>query len=255
MVPPMNKYTIKDVFNKYFYVTPATSAPLREIAYRIRYQVYCQEFHYEREEDCLGQMEQDDYDAQSQHCLLMHRPSSAPVGCLRLIGPRKDAPHAPLPFQRYCKNSSNYNLFDLSALPPGGFGEVSRLAVLASFRRRQGDEKKPVAFPEEEGIDGSAGGRHSFPFIPVSLFLAGLSIFLTSNLHYAFAMMEPRLARLLKRFGIIFIQVGDVVDYHGFRGPFVYSREGALANLTPEVYELWQLINQQLAENPINLRR
>lgn len=243
----MNKYTITDSFNKYFYVIPANSAPLREIVYRIRYQVYCREFHYEREEDCPGQMEQDDYDAQAQHCLLVHRPSNAPVGCLRLIGPQKDDPSTPLPFQRYCKNSLSYDSFDLGALPQDSFGEVSRLAVLAAFRRRQTDEKKPITLPGED-IHSAVDGRHSFPFIPVSLFLAGLSLFLTSNLHCAFAMMEPRLARLLKRFGIIFIQIGDVVDYHGFRGPFMYPREGALANLTPEVQALLQLIDQQLTE-------
>ena len=269
----MNDGLIADAFDKYFYVTRATTPETRELAFRIRYQVYCQEFHFEREEDCPGQMERDIYDDRSEHCLLIHKPTSTPMGCVRLILPDRGC-RASMPFERFCASQFSFapipapsspvllplsekvarrtiipslrrvHGMSLYTLPRDSFCEVSRLAVLSTFRRRESDEKKPISFPETT----SAGGdRSSFPLIPLSLFLASLSRFLNSAHEYAFAMMEPRLARLLKRFGLIFTMVGNVVDYHGQRGPFVYTRRRAVNNLDPQIYALLQLIDSQLA--------
>lgn len=262
--------SIVDSFDKYFYLTRATTAETRELVFRIRYHVYCREFQFEREEDCPGQMERDAYDAQSEHCLLVHKPTMTPMGCVRLILPDLDG-QASMPFERFCRSQFSLSpsrfppppdfrpLSDkvarrsiipslrrvhgisLSTLPRHSFCEVSRLAVLSSFRRRKSDEKKPISFPDP--YDDS---RSSFPLIPLSLFLASLSRFLNSELGYAFAMMEPRLARLLKRFGLIFTMVGDVVDYHGQRGPFIYTRRRAFDNLDPQVRALLELIDHQL---------
>lgn len=43
---------------------------------------------------------------------------------------------------------------------------------------------------------------------------------LNQGLKGAFAMMEPRLARRLRRLDILFEQVGETVEHHGLRGPF-----------------------------------
>jgi N-acyl amino acid synthase of PEP-CTERM/exosortase system len=69
---------------------------------------------------------------------------------------------------------------------------------------------------------------------------------LNSGLDYGFAMMEPRLTRMLRRFGIYFKQIGNVVDYHGFRGPFLIERKDILPNLSSDVFELFKTIDRQL---------
>ncbi len=236
-----------DTFRKYFYVTPADTPVLQAQAYRIRYRVYCQEFGYEQEEDCPGGMERDDYDARSRHGLLYHRVSGRPAGCVRLILPDSDDPAAPLPFERFCGDALDRSLIDPRELPPGSYGEFSRLAALAEFRCRKEDEHQPLNLNDFEHIDAS--GRDSFPLVPLGLFLLALALFLKSNLQIVFAMMEPRLVRLLRRYGILFKQVGEVMDYHGPRGPFMMRRETLLPNLTPEAYDLITLIDRQLSKN------
>lgn len=240
----MDKHVAVETFLKYFTIVPANTPDLRNIVYHIRYQVYCQEFHYEREEDCPNRMENDCYDVHSTHGLLMHKPSGGAVGCVRLIGRDPNNPDLPLPFECFCQNPRYLKILDPKTLPRSSFGEFSRLAVLSSFRRRKSDEKKPLSMPDWQAA--SPSGRNAFPVIPVSLFLAALSMLLHNGFNYGFAMMEPSLVRLLRRFEIHFNQIGDVVDYHGQRGPFFITRENILAGFTPEIQALMEIISDQI---------
>lgn len=242
----MSSDQITSSFSKYFYVTEANTDELKRRVFNVRYQVYVEEFAYEREEDCPGQMERDDYDAQSRHCLLVHKATGLAAGCVRLVLPNPDTPAAPLPFERFCSFALSPDTLRFLDRQRCNHGEFSRLAVISHFRRRKTDEKAPVSLPEPEA---EAVGRDSFPFIPVSLFLAALCMLLNSPLDHGFAMMEPRLSRLLKRFGIVFDLAGEVVDYHGPRGPFLLSRPNIIPNLRPDVYELMRLIDQQLCSH------
>lgn len=231
-------------FNQYFSLASNDTADLRARAYHARYQVYCREFQFEPEENCPNQMEQDEFDAQARHCLLVHKPTGIAVGCVRLVMPHPVEPDSPLPFERYCRHSLNPQLVDLDAIDRRRIGEFSRLAVISQFRRRVTDEKKPIAIPSSEQL--AAAGRDTFPVIPVSLILAALALFLDSDLDLAFAMMEPRLARMLAWFGVNFTQIGEVVDYHGFRGPFLLRRKQVLPDLKPDMREFFDLIMAQV---------
>jgi N-acyl amino acid synthase of PEP-CTERM/exosortase system len=236
----MNKEKIIDSYRRYFYVTYAYNEELRKKSYRVRYEVFCKEFNYWH---CPNQLEQDEYDSRSRHCLLMHKPSGTAAGCVRLIMPLEDS-NASFPFEICCGDAVDKNKFDLSTINNTSYGEISRLAVLSTFRRRNTDDKKPISFPDKEKLIES--GRESFPLISVSLSLGILAMLLNSGLKYGVAMMEPRLTRMLSRIGIVFKQIGNVVDYHGRRGPFLISREDILSNLTPEFEPLMKLIDVEL---------
>lgn len=236
---------ITELYEKYFYVIRADTEDLRERAYRIRYEVYCKEFGYEPVENYPDQMERDEYDEHAWHCVLMHKPSESAVGCVRLIRPRLDGPTSLLPFERCCSHALNKQKFDLSAIARDSFGEVSRLAVLPDFRRRKSDEKRPISFPDKQTL--AASGRDVFPLISISLSLGMASMVIGSGLKYGFAMMEPRLIRMLKRYGIIFNQIGDVIDHHGMRGPFVMKTSAVMPNLSQNLRVLLDTINHQLS--------
>jgi N-acyl amino acid synthase of PEP-CTERM/exosortase system len=235
---------IIDSYNEYFYIVHANTENLRKFAYHIRYQVYCKEFKYEQEDNCPYQLEQDEYDAHSMHCVLVHKPSGLAAGCSRLIKPVRRKPSLLLPFELCCSKAVDKRKFDLTTVDRSDFGEVSRLAVLSEFRRRKSDEKKPISFPDQKKLVDS--GRDNFPLISVSLSLGMAAMVLNSDVKYAFAMMEPRLTRMLRRFGIVFNQIGDVVNYHGQRGPFVIARENILLNLSPKIRPLMSVIDEEL---------
>ncbi|WP_200330345.1 PEP-CTERM/exosortase system-associated acyltransferase [Thiocystis violacea] len=231
-------------FGTYFELKLATTPELLAQVYQVRYEVYCKEFGYLAEEQCPGQMEQDEYDERAQHALMIHRQTQLPVGCIRLVRPEKDGRICLLPFETFCATFPEYSLSS-NHLPRQSVGEMSRLAVVERFRRRKKDDKKPISMPDDQESEGNER-RSNFPMIPVGLFTAGMSMFLRSSTDLAFALMEPRLARLLQRFGIMFTQAGEAVDHFGLRAPFALPRKRALGVLLPEIEELFTHIDAQL---------
>ncbi len=242
----MQRRSIAQIFSRQFYAARADSPELQTRSQRLRYDVYCREFGYEREEDCPGQLERDEYDAQALHCLVMHRPSGLTAGCVRLVRTNPHDREAPLPFERYCAQALRGELFDLRSVRREMLCEVSRLAVPAGFRRRNGT---PSAQPCGLDLESAELGQDGFPLVPVSLMFAAAAVFMASGCHYTVAMMEPKLARLIRRFGLPMVQIGDVLDYHGPRAPYLWRREGLFATVNPDLYELLLLIDKQLSSN------
>jgi N-acyl amino acid synthase of PEP-CTERM/exosortase system len=248
----MDTKLLINTYSKYFFVTLANTPALREAAYQIRYQVYCREFHYEKEEDCPDGKERDEYDSQSLHCLLIHKPTRTPTGCIRLIFPNPANLALPLPFERHCKHSLDPNRVNLDSLDRRYVGEFSRLAVLSEFRRRKSDQRQCISLPDPQVA--AEGGRADFPLVSLSLLLASSVLLFNSGLQFVFSMIEPKLARGLRYYGIPLIQVGNAVDYHGFRGPFLLAKETALTQakrLSPRVRALLEAVAQQMAESTL----
>lgn len=220
------------LFEKYFRVVVADTPPLRDEVYKIRYQVYCKEMRTEREDQFPDGREYDKFDEFSEHCLLQHRSSNLFAGCVRLV--YSDSGKSPaLPFEEPCRDSLYPSVREAVLSRRGTFGEISRLAVPAEFRRRKGEQGVPIAIPaEEQSIQESSQmeRRHQSSYITIGLFLAAASMGLIRGMSGVFAMMEPRLSRYLRQVGLEFEQAGEEVDYHGKRAAFYITREGLKLN-------------------------
>jgi N-acyl amino acid synthase of PEP-CTERM/exosortase system len=227
---------ITAAFTRYFQVIFADTPELKEEVYRIRYEVYCRELRYEPAENFPDRLEQDIYDERSCHCLLLHRRSGVYAGCVRLVLPDPSDPEGKLPFEDPCAGSLYPDLIEPIFDHRHAVGELSRIAVPEHFRRRKGERGRQVG--NMEMPVPKPGELRQFSHIPLGLYLACSAIGVMNGLEGVFAMMEPRLARHLQRFGIIFQQVGQVVDYHGPRAAFYISQETLLRNLNPEVRKL-----------------
>lgn len=233
-------------FRELFHICPANNNNLREKAFRIRHQVYCKEFGFERIRKGEPERETDEYDAQSKHCLLIHKPTNKPIGCARLVVSNPLRPELPLPFERYCSHSIDKSLFDPDEFLPGQIVEFSRIAVIEEFRRKNLSQRNNSV---SQSVINPQDRRYSnFPVIPVSLFMASLSMLISSEADYGFAMMEPKLMRLLRRFGIIFESVGDHVNYHGWRSPCIIYRDNVLRYFKRGVGDLFFEVNKSLQE-------
>lgn len=231
-------------FHDYFIPVLATSEEQRRRAYEIRYQVYCQEFGFEDPAEHPDGLERDEYDDQSLHCLLTHQPSGIAAGCVRLVLPKAESPTDPLPFERHCRTSLDRDLVDSILADRSGIGEISRLAVIRQFRRRKSEQESPAG--SAASMSFSLVEQRHFPFIAVGLYLSAASTGMLTGLKGVFAMMEPRLARHLSRFGIHFQKVGQLADYHGLRAPFYITRKGLLEGLRPEISNLLKTITSDL---------
>jgi len=91
--------------------------------------------------------------------------------------------------------------------------------------------------------------RRYFPLIALGLYLAATSVAIELGLDSALTLMEPRLARHLKRFGIKFAQIGELVEFRGQRGLFQISREAALNGMNSSTYELFQMLRSEVKKS------
>lgn len=229
-------------FDHYFEVVPVQDAATRREVFRLRYSVYCEELAYEDINAFPDGEERDAFDDDSEFALLRHRASGRAVGCVRLIVTRR-TPQLHFPFEQVCAGRLDPTHIDLDRLDRSRIGEISRLAVHSDFRRRKGESTSPDGAAEPESC---FGGNRRYPLIAMGLFLAATALAMNVGLDRVLVMMEPRLARLLNSCGIKFTQVGEVIDYHGRRGPFCITREELLQHLQADSEQLLQSLIRTL---------
>ena len=235
----MAKNSLTASFQEYFKIILADSPELRNEVYRIRHAVYCRELHYESAEDNPGGLEKDRYDDHSYHCLLLHRPSKQYAGCVRLVYQDPGNLQAPLPFEAKFRCIVHPHYADVILPQRGKFGEISRLAVPASFRRRKSDAGSIIG--NISALPAASQGQRRFPYIPLGLYLAAAAVGVRLGLN-AFAVMEPRLARHMARFGIVFEQAGEIVEFRGKRAPFYIDHNELCKTLQQPVRGLFESI-------------
>ncbi|NRA71871.1 MAG: PEP-CTERM/exosortase system-associated acyltransferase [Gammaproteobacteria bacterium] len=239
--------SLAENFHKYFRVRFANTKELRQAVFKIRHEVYCQELGWEAQK--TDAMEVDEYDNYSYYCLLEHITTKTFAGCIRIVIPPVNDKTLKTPFEDHCLESIRLDVVDLSGYSRGSFGEISRLAVPDSFRRRRNEANQPFIVNE---IDGDVGyvfteeERRNFPNIAIGLYLAALKLLNSCHHDAAFVMMEPKLRRRLNRFGFSFEQAGDVIDYHGDRALFYLPADKFYADLNPELLELYHGISTTL---------
>ncbi|NJA07881.1 PEP-CTERM/exosortase system-associated acyltransferase [Methylococcaceae bacterium WWC4] len=241
---PGNKVSVAESFSRFFSVALADQAEQKDLVYRIRYRVYCEEFKYESTDHFPDQMEMDDYDKSSLHCLITHKESGMPAGCVRLVPADGDRMTSPLPFERYCSESLNVEMIDAMKLDRHSVCEISRLAVDGAFRRRSGETL--TRFGEINGFQFSPQEQRTFSSIAVACFFAATVLTEMVEKTNVFAMMEPFLPRMMGKSGIHFQRVGKDIDYHGIRAPYFITTQSALENMHPELKELYQWIRANI---------
>jgi N-acyl amino acid synthase of PEP-CTERM/exosortase system len=239
--------TLTSKFQSYFTVEFARTKEQKSQVYGIRYRVYCDEFGYESVDKFPGQEEQDEYDDFSMHCLIMHKKSGLPAGCVRLVPAFDDKDKdTPLPLELHCKDSLDHEYIDSLNLDRRTVCEISRLAVDRLFRRRSGE--KLTRFGEVHGLDCSKQEQRTFSLIAIAAFLAATALTEMSGKTNVFAMMEPFLPRMMKRSGIVFNKSGFDMDYRGVRAPYFIQTQSALDNMHVDLKDLYEWIYKQIED-------
>ncbi len=188
--------------------------------FRLRYQVYSLERGFEPGQNGL---ETDDHDCHSRHVLLRHTPSDKVIGTVRLVTLPVWDPSATLPIEQVCRP------FRLAQLPRHQIAEVSRFALSKTLRSVVGEQSKQARL---ELIRGIVLLSHRI------------------GIRYWYALIEPKLLRLLQHSAIHFHQAGAVVDHHGTRQPSMVDLPEMLARVRREQPDTWQYLtrNDELSE-------
>jgi N-acyl amino acid synthase of PEP-CTERM/exosortase system len=230
-------------FSRYFRIQPALSEELRRNVYRIRHAVYCEELGYEPiREDGL---ESDAFDECSIHCLLQAVNSGEYIGCVRVVLTDPNDREHPLPFETLCREKVDRSVVDLSTLDRTRIAEVSRLAVIARYRRRRGERTVAV------GIDDSDFGtpdRPRFPYIAAGLYLGMIAQARRHGIDTLFMLTERRLAKQLTRLGVGLRTIGQPIEHRGLRYPSMMSVQEVIDGLSFFVRPLFAVIAGEVNE-------
>lgn len=244
-----NPNTIYDKFYEFFEMIPANDDALRKEVYKLRYQVYCLETGFEKEEDCVTEYDQknqkvgletDAFDARSSHFLVKHRRSNLYAATVRLVLPDNE-PYIPYPIETHCKLSHPITDSKIRR----HVAEISRLAVSKNFKKRTGEAGTTTGISPNFEAQLEPDERRIFPHITISLFAAIVKMTRERDITHWYAVMEPTLLRLLKRFGIHFSEIGPKINYHGMRSPCMAVVDDVLPSIKATSRPFWDLITDK----------
>lgn len=241
----------QDVLNKfrqYFEIIQADTESLRNEAFRLRYQVYCLEMGFEDATDLVDQRETDTFDSRSVHSIIRYKCNSTPTVAagVRLVLADRQDPGKPFPIEEHCEVSLKRAGFDPASIDRGTLAEISRFAVSKEFKRRVGESQSVSGIgPVTDAYVAVKGGARLMPHLTLGLFAAIVRMSASNGITHWYAVMEPSLFRLLSRFGINFLPIGEMVDYHGMRRPCFGEIETVLAGIYDKRPDVWDFITSE----------
>jgi len=205
----------------------ATDDSIKEQIYRLRYDVYAMEFGFEKLEDHPSGLEFDAYDRDAVHFAALYDvgETTAVIGTMRLVLDSENG----FPIEHAAKLEHNIKI-------PGRnkIAEISRLAVSSMFRRRQEDgiygvesylKKSEGSVLPDHTVKPAEYDRRKHPVIILGLYRMMYHESKRLGITHWYMISEKKLHFSLKKYGFIFHQIGDPVEYHGLRIPYIGSIE------------------------------
>ena len=210
------------------------SAQVPADIFRLRHDIYCVECAFLSPDDYADGMEFDDYDDCAMH-FAAYTMNETLIGTVRLVRPPNSSP---FPFERHCTTFGDFTM------PPRELcGEVSRLAVRRTHRRRRADSVigipglSPAPLTADMSPDAAIERREpSSPMLLLGMYREMYRHSRQGGVRYWFAAMERSLVWSLARMGFRFEPIGPVADYYGA--------------VTPHMLDLSRLSEQLGASNP-----
>jgi N-acyl amino acid synthase of PEP-CTERM/exosortase system len=232
-----NGASLLEDFQRYFSLELATTPSQLKLVYRVRYRVYCEEFRYESADAFPEQLESDEFDASSKHCLVMHKASGIPAGCARLVLASETSL---MPMEKFCGSAIDAHTIRAFDGRRDNICEFSRLGVDGAFRRRAGERES--RFGEISALDCSQREQRTFSLIAVATILSALAMSELIGRPHCFAMMESFLPRLLRRSGLVVQSAGRETEYHGARSPYFWETREVISNMAQEMQDFYAAI-------------
>jgi len=224
---------LTELYGRYFEVVPARTPEQLERAYRLRFLVYCVENAFEDRADFPDGLERDRYDDHALHSLLIHRPTGAVAGTVRLILAAPADGRLDLPLERLVQPTPPF---------PPGVAEISRFAISKDFRRRHTDGLYPDELAGEARSPQGESDARLIPTMALGLMRAIVQMSAEAGATHWCAVMMPSLLRLLSRLGIRFHPIGRLIEYRGKRQPCHRDADELLRQILAECPEIWEFL-------------
>lgn len=213
---------------------------LLQDSFRMRYEVYVQEFGFEKKEDHPDGLETDEYENDSIHFACINENDSV-IGTIRLVLNSDKG----FPIDHVVETS-----FIGEKPDPSKIAEISRLTVSKDLRRRKEDgihgvesyltQKEGGVLPDDDTIPLEMQGRKN-PIIVLGLYQIMYHESKRLGLTHWYMITEEKLFFALRKYGFAFHQIGEPVEYHGKRVPYqgtISEIESSLYDKDPEMFKM-----------------
>lgn len=236
--------SISNFFFSRYELVIASEENEKQISYKTRHKVYCEEMKFEQQNATA--LEKDKYDDRAINCYIKHRSSGECAGTIRLVLPTKAG--LSLPLEEKCRDAFENGELLPSNLDPQSVCEISRLAIPREFRVRQMRTKILPADKLEKikHKKSTSFNVEHFPYLSIALYLMATSVCQHLNVEHAYVLMEPKLARRMKAFGIHFNPVGEAISFNGKRMPYRLSPQVLLNDLAKPLKGFHKKIHSDL---------
>jgi N-acyl amino acid synthase of PEP-CTERM/exosortase system len=235
------------MIDQYFEAFLADTPEGKEINYRIRYHVYCLETGYEDPSNFPDRRETDEDDSRSAHFIVRARATGDWIAAMRLVlGPMES-----LPISRFAMIDKDLLLRSMHANSTEDFaisGEVSRMSVIAQYRRRPLERNTPYQIPwdaDDEHDDNdspAANERRKAPWLMLALLYAARDYSEQNAINHWFFLAARSLARIFRGLGMQLEQTGPECEHRGTRFPHVIEIPRGFDNFEVKYPRLAQTI-------------
>lgn len=242
----MRSQSFYPAYQNAFRVLRADSNALKEIAFRLRYEVFCVENSIDTSlNNNIGQsLEKDAYDDHSLHYLLYHKATDEAVGTVRVVLPREDKILHSFPMQFICDHPLLHMQDRVSR-----FCEISHLCMSKSFRKRPGDGHVLPAYYEQDSDlqlkSSNVHMRRMIPFAPLGLLRAAFEGALDKSLTDCICVMDHEQLYALQRIGLSYRVLGPRLDRRGQQQPVIFNIKHALDNMILQNAPCWEIVSDR----------
>jgi len=227
-----------------FEIKKADTPPLRDAAFRLRYQIYRLEngprasLHYK------DAIEKDLYDDHAAQYLLVHKPSNTLAGSVRVVFPDRKNPARSFPAQNVCDHPYIHSPEKAMTLC-----EISSLCVAPQFRRRPEDGQFLPAYHDQDWRVQFSSGKLSYlrrriPYAPLGLLQAAFEATLNSKRLECILVIEPAQLRSLEQIGMIYRVLGPKIEQHGLlQQPIIFDIKHSFDNMLNQSPHCWDVVS------------
>jgi len=212
------------MFDQHFEAILADNDEAKRIHYNIRYQVYCLEAGYEDPNAFADGEEKDQWDEHAAHFLVRSKATGQWIAAMRLILPVGSRSH---PVFQFCDIDPCISHLSETVMT----GEVSRLCVLGTYRRRLAPAMRSAIITthgQDTAPHGQLRERCKEPLIALGLFRAAAQYSREQGIPYWYFLTTSALARALRRMNVQMAIAGTSCLHNGERHPFWINVQTAI---------------------------
>jgi len=221
----------------------ANSNNLKNAIYRLRYKVYVEKFGFEKAEDHLDGYEIDEYDSHSIHFAALNENQEV-IGTLRMILNSEKG----FPIERAAKitfigeRPAPHKIIEASRLvvskDPAGLKEDGFHGV-KSYPYKTERERLVNNVPIPEGYQ-----KRKRALVALGLYRLLYQTTKKMGITHWYMISEKKMSCALKRVGLLFHQIGEPVNYHGIRVPYLgilKDIDQYILSRTPHLFKFYSM--------------